>query len=88
MEKHISGGTIPANLLGNQIFVSGGGCDRGWIRERHKCPNLKALCFSVPLGIYNMLQGCFCGVCLCHCMVIGEMLCPLLPSQGQFADSH
>lgn len=31
-----------------------------WIREGHRCPNLRVLYFSVPLGFSNMLQGCFC----------------------------
>lgn len=57
METRISGGTGPANLLGNPIFASVRECRL----EGPKCPDLKALYFSIPLG-FSMPQGCFCGV--------------------------
>lgn len=79
MEKHISAWTIPANQLGNQIFVS---AERGmWIRAGHRCPHLEAWCFSVLLGFSNKVQGCSCGVFQGHCTVSGEMLCPLTPPE-------
>lgn len=57
-------------------------CGGMWIREGHRCPNLKALCFSILLDFSNVPQGCFCGVFLGHGLVIGEMLCPLLPRKA------
>lgn len=79
MEKHISAWTILSNQLGNQIFVS---AERGmWIRQGHRCPNLKAWCFSILLGFSNRAQGCPCEVFQGHCMVSGEMLCPLTPPE-------
>lgn len=84
MEKPISGGTVPADLLGNQIFVSAGGC--GLERDTN------ALIWKLCISLFHWAFLTCSRVVSVHyswaTIGTGELLCPLPPSLGQFADSH